>query len=101
MLNGRTELKTPPQFASQGAVLQGFAGLQAPDVILREDRLEAGVAYLASEIGQDLPPLPEPKERSPFALRDLYGPDLEAAARGAYGRDYTAYGFSDWVPYAA
>lgn len=101
VLNGRTELKTPPQFASQGAVLQGFAGLQGPDVILREDRLEAGVAYLAAEIGQDLPPLPEPKERSPFALRDLYGPDLEAAARSAYGRDYTAYGFSDWVPYAA
>ena len=101
VLNGRTELKVAPQFATQGAVLQGFAGMQGPDVILREERLAAGVAYLAAEIGQSLPPLPEPKERAPFALDDLYGPDLEAAARGAYWRDYAAYGFSDWAPYAA
>jgi LPS sulfotransferase NodH len=98
ILNGRTELKVPPQLATQGAVLQGFAGVQGPDVILREERLVAGVAFLAAEIGQELPPLPEAGPTMPFALQDIYGPDLEAAARGAYWRDYAAYGFADWRP---
>jgi hypothetical protein len=26
----------------------------------------------------------------------IYGPDIEAAAREAYARDYTAYGFGNW-----
>ena len=98
ILNGRTELKVPPQLATQGAVLQGFAVVQGPDVILREERLVAGVAFLAAEIGQELPPLPEAGPTMPFALQDIYGPDLEAAARGAYWRDYAAYGFADWRP---
>lgn len=101
VLNGRTELKVPPQFASQGAILQGFAGVQGPDVVLREDRLAAGIAFLAAEIGQDLPPLPPAQDEGPYSLHSLYGPDLEAAARGAYWRDYAAYGFADWAPYAA
>ncbi len=98
ILNGRTELKVPPQLATQGAVLQGFAGVQGPDVILREERLAAGVAFLAAEIGQELPALPEAGQTMPFALQDIYDPDLEAAARGAYWRDYAAYGFADWRP---
>ncbi len=101
ILNGRTELKVPPQLATQGAILQGFAGVQGPDVILREERLAAGVAFLTAEIGQELPPLPEAGDAEPFALQGIYGPDLEAAARGAYWRDYAAYGFADWRPYAA
>jgi len=51
--------------------------------------------------GQELPPLPEAGDAEPFALQDICGPDLEAAARGAYWRDYAAYGFADWRPYAA
>ncbi|MBL9058059.1 MAG: nodulation protein NodH, partial [Rhodobacteraceae bacterium] len=101
ILNGRTELKVPPQLATQSAILQGFAGVQGPDVILREERLAAGVAFLAAETGQELPPLPEAGDAEPFALQDIYGPDLEVAARGAYWRDYAAYGFADWRPYAA
>lgn len=95
---GRTELRTPPQFATQSATLQGFASLQGPDVVIREDRMEAGLAWLAAEIGEALPPLPEAADKAPFPLDALYGPDLEAAARAAYGRDYVAYGFGDWQP---
>lgn len=96
--NGRTELRTPPQLATQGAVLQGFASLQGPDIVIREDRLAAGIAWLSAEIGRDLPALPGAAASEPFALGDLYGPDLEAAARAAYGRDYTGFGFGDWRP---
>ena len=41
-------------------------------------------------------PLPVPAEKEAFALADLYDRDLELAAREAYGRDYTAFGFGDW-----
>lgn len=97
ILAGRTELRLPPQFATQNAILQGFSQLQGPDLVLREDRLEAGLAFLAQEIGQELPPLPPAQEKHGFPLADLYGPDLEEAARATYWRDYTAFGFTDWA----
>jgi LPS sulfotransferase NodH len=99
---GRTELRTPPQFATQSATIQGFGALQTPDIIIREDRLAAGLAWLGAEVGRDLPPLPPAPAEAPtaFPLAAIYGPDLEAAARAAYGRDYTAYGFGDWQPLA-
>ena len=95
---GRTELRTPAQLATQSATIQGFAALQAPDIVIREDRLAAGVDWLAAETGRNLPPLPAAVAKSAVPLETIYGPDLEAAARAAYGRDYTAYGFGNWQP---
>lgn len=97
LLAGRTELHTPAPLASQLAILQGFGQMQAPDHILREDRLHEGLAFVASQAGltaHDLPP--EPKSAS-HPLGALYGPDLEQAARAAYGRDYEAFGFGPWT----
>ena len=94
---GRTELRTPPQLATQVATVAGFGTVQGPDFLLREDRLEAGLAFICAEVGVEMKALPEAGERVPFDLRALYGPDLEKAARDAYGRDYTAYGFGNWV----
>ena len=94
---GRTELKTPPQFATQLATVTGFAQLQSPDHLLREDRLAEGLAFVCAEAGvamQDLPPDPESYQ---FPLAEVYGPDIEAAGRDAYGRDYAAFGFGNWV----
>ena len=93
---GRTELRTPAQFATQLTTISGFAAVQAPDFLIREDRLQAGLDYLCAEAGLEVKPLPAPQEAFPFDLATLYGPDMEAAARAAYGRDYTAYGFGDW-----
>jgi hypothetical protein len=95
---GRTELRMLPQFASQGAWVQGFATLQAPDLLIREDRLEADLAALTASMGQPMHPLPRMVDKAPYALADLYGPDLEAAARDAYWRDYQGFGFGDWKP---
>jgi len=100
MLSGRTELKLPAMMATQGAMLQGFAQLQTPDVVLREDRLAEGLARLAAEVGVAMPALPD-EAALPFALKDIYGPDLEAAARGAYWRDYEGFGYGDWPDHAA
>ncbi len=30
-------------------------------------------------------------------LAAIYDPDMEKAARDAYGKDYTAYGFGNWA----
>ncbi|MCU0800539.1 MAG: nodulation protein NodH [Rhodobacteraceae bacterium] len=97
ILAGRTELKLPLHCATQGAVLQGFAQIQTPDIVLREDRLAEGLVFLTAEVGVTCPPLPPNPEKPKFALADIYGPDLEAAAREAYWRDYTAFGFADWA----
>ncbi|MFN4172617.1 MAG: nodulation protein NodH [Pseudorhodobacter sp.] len=94
---GQSGLRVDPHFASQTAVLQGFAQFQTPDLVLREDRLAEGLAHLCAEIGQPCPPLPALEEPSLKALTAVHGPDLEAAARDAYARDYAAFGFGDWA----
>ena len=93
---GRTELRTPAHLATQLATVTGFAQLQAPDHILREDRLEEGLAFVCAEAGIAMRPLPTVVKSARFALADLYDSDLEAAARDAYGRDYLYFGFKDW-----
>jgi LPS sulfotransferase NodH len=95
---GRTELRTPAQFASQFMTLQGFGQLQSPDHVLREDQLEMGLAYLLADTGLDAPDLPPEADLAQHPLSALYGPDLEAAARAAYPRDYEAFGFGNWSP---
>lgn len=95
---GRTELRTLTQFASQTAILQGFAYLQSPDFVLREDRLQIGLDHIAAEVGLAPRAVPAVKDNCPYSLESLYGPDLEALARDAYGRDYSGFGFGDWQP---
>lgn len=92
-LSGQTGHRVDAHWASQTAVLQGFAQFQGPDHVLREDRLAEGLAYLAAEVGIACPPAPE------FAadgLATIYGAELEEAARDAYARDYMGFGFGDW-----
>lgn len=96
LLAGRTELRTPPHLASQLATVTGFAQLQAPDHLLREERLEAALAHLCAELGVEMAPLPTLPDKAPVALDEIYGKDLESAAREAYGRDYTAFGYGNW-----
>ena len=92
-LGGQTGFRADAHWASQTAVLQGFAQFQGPDHVLREDRLTEGLAYLAAEVGVDCPPL---HISDMPALAEIYDPDVEAAARDAYGRDYLGFGFADW-----
>lgn len=97
-LSGQTGLKVIPQFASQTAVLQGFAQLYPADIVLREDRLASGLAYLAAEVGLPWPAYTTQTKEMPVSLDAIYGPDLESAARDAYDRDYAGFGFGDWKP---
>ncbi len=88
-LAGQTGQKVDAHWASQAAVLQGFAQFQGPDLVLREGRMAQGLAYLAAEVGQDCPAVDTPPP--PSAIHAI--PDLQAAARDAYARDYLAFGF--------
>ncbi|MDB5659987.1 MAG: sulfotransferase [Cypionkella sp.] len=97
VLAGRTELRVMSQIASQGAVIQGFAQVQSPDLLLREDRLTQGLAQLCGDLGIEAKPLPLVADKHPHPLAQLYGPDIEAAAREAYWRDYEGFGFRDWA----
>lgn len=94
---GQTGLRIDPRFASQTAVLQGFAQFQGPDLVLREDSLPMGLGFLAAEMGVACPPIPSLPDPSGDLLSQIYDPEIEAAARDAYGRDYTGYGFADWT----
>jgi LPS sulfotransferase NodH len=93
-LGGQTGLKVDAHWASQSAILQGFAQFQAPDLVLRPGRVAEGLQFLAAEIGRDDCPAlaPEaPPPSLPASLHDI--PELRAAARDAYARDYLAFGW--------
>ncbi len=94
-LSGQTAARVDAAIATQTAVLQGFAQHQGPDLVLREARLAEGLAFLAAETGTPLPPAPAlPPDPVLAALHDA---EIAAAARDAYARDYTGYGFGDWA----
>lgn len=96
-LGGQTGQKIDPSLASQSAVIQGFVSFQQPDLILHEDRLAEGLAFITAELGLDAPPLRDPGRAAlPFALDDIWSRDLEDAAREAYQRDILGYGFGRW-----
>ena len=98
-LAGQTSVRIDASWASQMTVIQGFSTQLPPDLILREDRLAEGLAYLATEAGVPCPPLPAADPLPGHPLAAILTPDHEAAAREAYGRDYMAFGFGDWVPF--
>ncbi|EEW26506.1 hypothetical protein [Rhodobacter ferrooxidans] len=95
-LSGQTGLRVDAHWATQTAVLQGFAQFQGPDMVLREDRLAEGLAVLASEVGIVAPPLAAMPEDAPHPLASVYDAEIEAAAHDAYQRDYMGYGFGPW-----
>jgi LPS sulfotransferase NodH len=93
--SGQTGLRVDPNWASQTAIMQGIAGFQPLDLILREDRLAEGLAYLAAEIGVAAPVL-HPHDAAETALAAIHDDRLEHAAEAAYHRDYMGFGFGRW-----
>ncbi len=93
-LSGQTGTRVDAHWASQMAVLQGFGQFQTPDIVLREDTLAAGLAFLASDVGHQSPPLPA--AQPDLLLTSIYDKEIEAAARDAYARDYLGFGFQNW-----
>ena len=93
--SGQTGQRVDPNWASQTAILQGFAGFQPLDLVIREDRLAEGLAFLATEVGISPPPAPGP-DPSAQALAAIHDDSVEAAGAEAYARDYMGFGFGPW-----
>ncbi len=97
-LAAQTGLKVLTQFASQTAILQGFSAIGLPDLIIREGDLPRDLGRLADDVGLPAPHIaPDPAPSYP-SLASIYGPDLDTAARAAYDKDYTGFGFGPWTP---
>jgi hypothetical protein len=97
-LAGQTGIRVDAAWSSQTAILQGYATLLLPDMILREDRLEEELAILAAQVGKELMPVvPEVTDRHAERLATIYDPELEALARAVYQRDYLSFGFANWA----
>ncbi len=95
-LSGQTGLQPWPIWASQAALLEGMAEVAQPDLILREDRLAPGLAFLSDELGLPCPPVPPTLGAPPpVPLAAILDDEVVAAARAAYGRDYERFGFAD------
>ena len=96
-LSGQTAIRVDASWASQSAVIQGFAQFGTPDIIIREDRLAADLAYLAYAIGRtDAPDFGTETDPYMARLAAIYDKDLEKAARSAYQRDFLDFGFANW-----
>lgn len=89
-ISGQTGFRTPAGWATQTAILQGFAQFNGPDAVLREDRLAEGLAWLCSEVGVQSPALRPPEATTLDAIMD---DEIEDAARDTYQRDYMGFGF--------
>lgn len=97
-LNGQTSVRVDQAWASQLTLLQGLTEVGLPDLVIRENRLEADLAILAAQIGRDtMPAVAEITDPHASWLELIYDAELEAAARAAYQRDYTAFGFGSWA----
>lgn len=91
---GQAGQKVDPHWASQTAILQSLASFQPIDLVIREDRLPASLAFLAAEAGVVAPAPPAPADVA--ALAAIHDYRLEHAAEAAYARDYMGFGFGRW-----
>lgn len=95
-LSGQTSLRVDPAWASQEAVIQGFAQFALPDMVLRDETLVRDLAQLAEQAGLAAPALAETPEPGPVPLAEIYDEEIETAAREAYQRDYMMFGYRAW-----
>lgn len=100
-LAGRTPMRSDALWAPQYEFVEGFSSAVTLNLILREEDLIAGAAYLRKRF--DLADVRNAVLRDPhldhlFAIEDVWSPQVEAQCRGIYGRDYLQFGFKDWKP---
>ncbi|MEM9785394.1 MAG: sulfotransferase family 2 domain-containing protein [Pseudomonadota bacterium] len=97
-LSAQTSIRVDPSWAGQFTLLQGFAQFMLPDAILREDRLATDLPALAAQVGvSNNAALSDTAHIHEGWLAAIYDPTVEAAARDAYARDYTVFGFENWA----
>jgi hypothetical protein len=96
-LAGQTNIRVDAAWSHQMQVLQGMSNFASSDLILREDRLAEGLAFLANDVGVRSPELQDIPSGHPFELADFYDGEIEDAVRDVYQRDYVMLGFKRWA----
>ena len=92
-LSGQTAIRVDPAWASQGEVLRGFGDFALPDMVVREERMEADLSYLCSQIAREAAQMAPPKDTGLIALADIYDDALEGLVKDVYQKDYMTFGF--------
>lgn len=97
-LSAQTGVRVDLSWASQVAILQGFAGFASPDMILREHKLDTDLRLLAISAGVvDAPAYAAAPDPFGRLLSEIYDQEIEAACRDACQRDYIAFGYGDYA----
>ena len=96
-LRGQTSFRVDPNWATQTAVLQGFGGFRLPDQILREDELGSALPALAARLGYEAGTAAGAEDDTPFALAEIYDPEIESSVADIYQKDYVEFGFGPWA----
>jgi hypothetical protein len=95
-LGGQTSIRVDPAWGTQVEILHGMAQVQIPDIIIREDDLTRGLAYLTDQVGAGPVDIPDHTDKDVIPLDAIYDQEVEAAVRTAYQRDYMMFGFKPW-----
>lgn len=96
-LGQQTNLRIDPHWASQTTVLEGLSAMRPPDMVIREEELESGLAMLAAGMGHsEMPAIPQETDPYRAHLDAIYDGEIEKLTRAVYARDYLAFGFDRW-----
>ncbi|MBN8292241.1 nodulation protein NodH [Rhodobacter sp. NTK016B] len=99
-ISGQTGLQPWPIWATQAALLDGYAKVISPDLVLREEDLAEDLPHLARRMGHPSPPEWSDEwsdQTTPAArpLSEIRDDEITRLVREAYGRDFDTFGFAD------
>ncbi len=96
-LAGQTSLRQDAHWASQSEAIRGFGDLALPDIIVREDEMQAYLPALAMQVGRmDAPDPVTASPETPVPLEAIYDGEIEDLVQDIYQRDYLTFGFGRW-----
>lgn len=95
-LNGQTNLRIDPAWASQAAILQGVTQVLQPQRLIPEHRLAEEMAQMADVLGLPQVEAPIEVDAAPFPLAAIHSKGLEDIAMDTYRKDYLAFGYKRW-----
>lgn len=95
-LTGQTGLQPWPMWASQSALLNSFATVSPPDLVIRESEMATALHGLAGLVGATpVPALQLSAASDSVSLDQVVDGEVLDLCRAAYALDYQQFGFSD------
>lgn len=96
-LNLQTNIRVDSHWASQSAIINGFADFCLPDQIIREHQLQESLTVICTQLGiEAVRKFEVYQDETLVWLETIYDSDIEGAVQEIYHRDYTMFGFESW-----